>query len=220
VKSQTEIGNVSVQVTNSSSGASGGAGSPDDSLVLYYNEKAARAARVTHFWDVLKRIYKNTQDTGTPSSEIVLRTKPGNAPKLGPIIQTRSALGILKTGFSYKRFTIISPDEYALKIHHRMLTDCWAFPNEKPSDRGHYLLIIRSRIPPSRAYVTRFDPELDQVLSQDQNEHSQRGEYYYIADDDDKSKTTFTLVNLFHIVQATAAPPPLTPTISVGPSGG
>ena len=98
-----------------SSGASGGAGSSNDGLVLYYDEKAARETGLTHYWNELQRVYKATQDKETPSNEITLRTKPGNAPGLSPIIQTVSGLGILKNGFQYKRFLIVSPAKYALE---------------------------------------------------------------------------------------------------------
>jgi hypothetical protein len=81
----------------------------------------------------------------------------------------------------------------------------------------HYVLIIHSSTPPPvRAYAMYFDP-----LTR---------EYYYIVqskldvlnhpdtskESDRISANNFMLLNLFLTIQATAASPPLTPTIAVG----
>jgi hypothetical protein len=124
----------------------GSSGSQNDSLVLYYNAKAAATADVpglADLWNKLQEIYKGTQDEGTPPNEIVLRTKPGNTPGKAPIIQTQSALGILKEGFEYGRFMIVSKEQYAKRTKHPNLEDCWSLPGEdatSPFNQGHYLL--------------------------------------------------------------------------------
>jgi hypothetical protein len=202
VKTQAGIGNVSVQVNSGSNGGSGGAGTQDDSIVLYFNERAL--GKDVPLWKKLLNIYKGTQDKGTPDNEIVLRTKPGVTPGSMPIIQIRSALGILKTSMFYDRITFVTPDQFAKRAWKTPHLD-YILQNETSLDDRHYLLIVHSPTPPlSRSYAMHFD--------------AQTGEYYYIADEDDASKNNFTLLNLFLIMQATAAPPSLTPTISVGPS--
>jgi hypothetical protein len=202
VKTQAGIGNVSVQVNSGSNGGSDGAGTQDDSLVLYFNERAL--GKDVPLWKKLLNIYKGTQDKGTPDNEIVLRTKPGVTSGSMPIIQLRSALGILKTSMFYDRIKFVTPDQFARRAWKTPHLD-YVLQNETDLDDRHYLLIVHSPLPPpSRSYAMHFD--------------AQTGEYYYIADEDDASKNNFTLLNLFLIIQATAAPPSLTPTISVGPS--
>jgi hypothetical protein len=233
------FGNVT-QVNNNAgaTGGSGGTAAQDDSLVLYLNEKQAEAKGLMYLWNQLQNDYKDTQDTETtPWNEIVLRTKPETtAPKpgttyrlLGPIIQIRSALGILKTAVDYHTIEIVDPNTYASwKERCGPLEDSHLLPTDTRPNEWQYLLIIRSPVPPPSltSYVMHFDPrlafqlDLEQQSSKRQKTNQlapQRGEYFYVANDDDKSKKAFTLLNLFLIVQATAAPAPLTPTIPVGP---
>lgn len=135
---------------------------------------------------------------------------PDSGPaNLSPVIQTRSALGVLRVAIDriYKprnSVAFVTPDDYKCSqkngYYHWLPTD--------PQHTGHYfLLIVYSQTPPPPgAYVSYFD-------------RSTRT-YYYIVGNDMLSQEAFLLFNLILTIQAVAGTPPLTPTISVGPRTG
>jgi hypothetical protein len=249
MKTEAGIGNISIQLNNNTntSGSEGGAGSQPDSLVLYFHPRSGKDEDATRKWNRLETLYHGTQPKEMPPNQIFLRTKPeplGTQPKenpripllpptkpeplssLGPVIQTRSALGVLKTATQlYHQIKLVTPEEYRrymyeekcerkYKDRYGVFDPCNVPYHRLKSPRGdkhpddmHFLLIIYSTTPPSsRTYVSHFDPS--------------SGFYYYIADDDCLSKDSFVLINLFLTIQAIPGSPPLTPTISVGSRSG
>jgi hypothetical protein len=226
VNTNTEagIGNISVQVNNNtnsgSNGGSAGTGSQVDSLVLFLNPVALAKSGHTEDWNRLQRIFKKGQDDVTQPNQIVLRTlsrqpidlKPGQSSP-GPVIQTRSALGILKTATQYYgNIIVVSPDQYKKYkeqadeyrlSHNRKSPACY---NSDSKTNWHYLLIIESQTLPLRRYVSHID--------------ASKGVYYYIDADDQITQDNFALLSLFLTIQAVPTSPPLTPTISVGPRAG
>jgi hypothetical protein len=191
-----------------------------DSLVLYVNKAAL--GNEASLWKRLLDYYKGTQDPSMPDNQIVLRTKPGLAPGSMPIIQLRSALGILKQSMLYGTLYFVTTDQFAARklSGSKPSGYCWTLPKEDESYVSHYVLIIHSPTPPAWSpYAIYHDP--------------MTREYYYIAPDqldassrpilsnesDPLSPNNFMLLNLFLTIQATAASPPLTPTISVGGNG-
>jgi hypothetical protein len=205
-----KVSNPPIQITSSAPSQQ------SDSLVLYVNK--ANLGNEASLWRKLLDYYKGTQDPGTPDNQIVLRTKPGLAPTSMPIIQLRSALGILKQSMAYGTLYFVTTDQFAAKKRSGYY---WRLPEEDETYVRHYVLIIHSPTPPAWSpYAIYHDP--------------MTREYYYIAPDqldassqpilsnesDPISPNNFMLLNLFLTIQATAASPPLTPTISVGGNGG
>jgi hypothetical protein len=194
-----------------------GAGTQADSLVIFANQRVLENSRKDRDdWGLLQKIFEGTRDV--TKSAIVLRTlskqpvdaSPGSheitAP-IGPTIQPRSALGILKTATQYYHTILFVPPEkypdYIACATRTKNTFYYQLPGE---EERHYLLIIKSPSAPSaRPYVSYFDRPT--------------GLYYYIRDDDDISKNTFVLLHLFIIIQSApaSATAPI-PTISVGPA--
>ncbi len=77
--------------------------------------------------------------------------------------------------------------------------------NNRLEGLRRYILIIHSDSLPADAYVAHFD----------------RGEWYYIAGDDEISQRNFQLITLFMTIMAVpGGTQPLTPAITVGGSGG
>jgi hypothetical protein len=227
-KSENQAGGVSVQVVQNNSGGdsgSSGGGAKADSLVLFLNPIALKYKPSERgLWDKLQRLYEGTQN-GTPPNQIFLRTISSQPIRIaaefqgvpGPVMQTRSALGVLKTAISpeYQRIYFVSPEQYETyrsEIRRGVLrygnrTQLMYFNPDRGDTQVHRLLIIHSRsAPSSKPYVRYFD--------------TKSGEYFYIAGDDEISQDCFVLLNLFLTIQAAPPPAPLTPTISVGSKGG
>jgi hypothetical protein len=206
----TESGILSLQINQTNNPASDGGGAQADSLVLFVNRSRLNAKRADlGYWHKLQRIFEGKEDDQKDS--IVLRTFPRQPkdPSLeyktprGPIIQTRSALGILKyatQNTEADNVKIVSPADYA--AYRKNAQNPFFYTSG--TENHHYLLIIESSTPPSlHPYVMHFDWA--------------KHLYYYICDDDNVSKDNFNLLNIFLIVESVAPTPPLTPTISVGP---
>jgi hypothetical protein len=215
-------GNASVQVnqTNSAGSDAGSAGGADSLVLLKHGSSD------DGYWRRLQTYFQVPAERKSDDRIIlkIVSTQPidlgsGSGVAPSPVIYTRSALGVLKTAIEYYlRIYFVTPEMYkdwyrpqlatSKKVYYRALPgerDFFGDLNQHPK-WPHRLLVIGSGTPPSsRPYVMHFD--------------APSGKYFYIAGDDIISQTSFTLLNLFLIIQATAAPAPLTPTISVGAKG-
>jgi hypothetical protein len=172
------------------------------------------------FWRELQGIFNGAPDESNDVivlqtlSKEPITTKSG-IPKLvsplAPTIEARSAIGILREGEAgYRTLSIghaqghgtilfVTPGDYE---EEKSNATAYFYFN-KGDTKHHYILINVSPAPPStRPFLSYFD--------------RRTGLYYYIRDDDQLSKQTFSLLHLFIIIQSAPTAAPLTPTIPIG----
>jgi hypothetical protein len=219
----TPAPNVIVQVNQPNNSASNAAGSQPDSLVIYKNPAVLRGeiSELDRSWSSLRAIFRTPDNKY--EDRIILRTVPMQTPKgsrqsnalMPPVIQTRSAYGVLKTAMFYGLITFVSPEEFANPYDYANKKGSYAnrqgnvnyyYYNFYPPNEETYrsrLVVLHSKTPPTiKPYVIHFD--------------GSSGEYFYIAGNDRISQDSFTLLSMLLTMQATAPPPALTPTITVG----
>jgi hypothetical protein len=193
--------------------------SPPDGLLIVVIRSQLNGEDIDG-WRKLQRIFYGSSDDS--NNTIVLQSLvkepieldsgvPKVSTPLATVVETRSALGVLREGERTNcAIFFTTPDECkterdAYDAVNKPGAAPYYYIGDKPKEHSvHYLLIVYSPTPPTEpTFVSYFDRN--------------RGLYYYIAGDDELSKTTFSLIHLFIIIQS--APPtttPLTPTIPIG----